>query len=215
MTAIFRAPVTTFSPFEDATREAIDALLMAGDNHGCLRLDLFVASIDSMRIIKDGVTYFELDPEGWARPYNTQNFPSHLKGKFLEVLWRVNEDAGIAEMVGGYPLPWDDGMFTDSMQERHLSILLLKDGVGAVIQEYIPNWLNESAPDNYTSASAEAKVRAEIMSVFTDSKPGNHTRLRAAQHISQQQKMLSAMFDHHLDNEEDITLGNVDPEDRI
>ncbi len=213
MTKSFHAPVTSFTMCLPETMEAIENLLTAFGEEACLRIDIYVADTDRTFMIKDGVTFFRLDQSGDASHLADRDMSGEARQAFLEVLSRVNDDVMISESISAYPLPWHDGMFCDSQEGRHLSVLFFKDGVGAVIQEYLPTWFGEPPEDAYFDADAE--TRSQIMSVFTSEVSANHQRLQLEAKIAEHHQMIAAMFRHHCDNDIDADLSPIDPSDRI
>jgi hypothetical protein len=212
----FRPPLTTFTPYSEKTQQSIDALLNASEAPSCLRLDLFVSSTTDIRLIKDGVSFFQLDEKGCARcTMSHEEMPEGIRDAYLNVLAHINIEPEVTDMLEGYPLPWGDGLFCKGIDGHHLSLLMMKDRIGAVIQEYLPNWLGDTSDEDYFSPESLATDRAEVMSVFIPEPESNHAELKSVENVAKHHEMLAGMFFHHLDHAQEVTFLSVNPEDRI
>jgi len=207
----FHAPVTRFTICKPEIMAAIEALVAATNRPSCLRLDVFVSFGQDINLTRESLTLFEIPEDGHARFTSIAEMPSGCRGLFLEVLGMINEDCEISESLESYPLPWHDDIFLGSMKNRYLSLLFPGGGVASVIQEYLPNWIQQDCEDDYFGAAVDATHRAELMSVFLPEDSGNHRRLELEAEISRRQAILDAMFRHHADGAIDAELAPINP----
>jgi hypothetical protein len=212
MTNVFHAPVSSFQPCAKETMDAIETLMSLSLSTRCLRLDLFVTDDTFQLLIMDDVNYLALGDDQSAHFLSLKDLDGEVRSAYLEVLARLNEDPHIPGNVSHHfmSLP-----LSQKMEKRHLSVLFFGKGLGAVVQEYIPDWIDGSPEKSYFEADEDPQIRAEIMSIFYGEDLSNHQRLDLENHAKACHPLMAAMFELHSDNEEFATLAPIDFTDRL
>jgi len=211
----FSAPVTKFTACEADLQRAIDAVIsMEPRNDGsrpvCLRVDLHVSHADSSLLIKASASLFVEEDSGEIDGRTTDEMDPELKQGFANFLLALNDDAAMPEMISAYPLPWTDFDFSSDMKGRYLSVLFLGNGIGAVIQEYLPSWMGLREMQDYLQEDATAETRAEVMSLFLPDNESEHQRLKSESLLCALHPRFAGMFTHHCDFDLNLELAQTD-----
>lgn len=207
----FHPPVTQFDMCNTPTRAAIDRVMQVSSEPACIRIDTYIAEGETI-IVENVDLYFLHDDR--ARQQKLETLVDPLRSAFLEVLGVINDDfTPLKDGLAQYPLPWTDGSYCDSQCGRYLSVLFFADGLGAVIQEYLPTWAHEDP--SLLEPGLDAADRAQIMSIFHAAFPSNHEKRALQKRINTHHPMMKAMFDLHADNDIDAVLGEIDVNDQL
>lgn len=220
--AEFRPPLARYTPCKMETESAIDRLLgMAPAQDGsvpaCLRIDVYIADRDDIIPVPSNVGLYVEEGDSVSWKTSRQMHPE-IRALFIEALVEINEDDGIAHSLRSYPLPWNDPWFLEYVENRYLSILFFGEGIGAVIQEYLPSWPNlaDGESSQCFAADASAETRSEIMSLFVPDEPqSNHRDLALREQIKQKYDRIGKVFDRHCDYGIDVDLMAIDMTDCI
>lgn len=226
MTFQFRAPVLDGALCHEGTQEQIDrmfdpALAESGEGPtpACLRVDIYVGEADMMTLIRSNVDlYVRIPGEDAVERLPVREMSSQMKAVYANALCAINEDDNITMLLEGVMAKWSGTSFVKAMEGRYLSVLFFGNGVGAIIQEYIPSWLDSgrNGVGKYFGTDAPALTRGEIMSVcLSDKDQSHHRALALVKHLEDVGPQMSAMFRHHCDHEVDAQLAPIDIADRI
>lgn len=207
----FHPPVTQFEMCNARTRAAIDRVMEASSEPACIRIDTYIADTDTTVVENIDLLLYRGES---AHRQKLETLSDPLRSAFLEVLGVINDDVtAFKEKLAGYPLPWTDGSYCDSQCGRYLSVLFFADGLGAVIQEYLPTWAHEDP--SLLEPGLAAANRAQLMSVFHAAFPSNHEKRALQKRVNSHHPMMKAMFELHADHDIDAALGEIDVNDRF